>query len=198
MLERILDIENGKVSARELYKWLESKQDYTTWIKNRIEKYGFIENEDFTFHKFMERKTWKHDYIISLDMAKELSMIENNDKGKEARKYFIQCEKELQEIKLNNIKSITMIFTHRDKLKLTKQVLYPILDGMGVLKNKRAKVHDMLKREILGKYEDVKMVDKFDIEIFVEEYTRLAEIYKKNYPILFRNENQISFWMVIE
>ena len=96
---------NGKklVSARELYKFLESKRDFTTWIKDRINQYGFIDGEDFTLHKFVERKTWKHDYIISIDMAKELSMVEQNKKGREARKYFIECEKQL--IKISEPKS---------------------------------------------------------------------------------------------
>ncbi len=84
------------ISARELHMFLESKQDFTTWIKARIEKYGFIENEDFTLHKFMERKNVTHDYILKLDMAKEISMIENNEKGRMARKYFIECEKKLK------------------------------------------------------------------------------------------------------
>ena len=43
------------VNARELHAFLESKQDFSTWIKNRIEKYGFVENQDFVrFHKKME------------------------------------------------------------------------------------------------------------------------------------------------
>ena len=43
------------VSARDLHSFLESKQDFSTWIKNRIEKYGFVENQDFVrFHKKME------------------------------------------------------------------------------------------------------------------------------------------------
>lgn len=86
------------ISARELHDFLESKQDFTTWMKNRIDNYGFIEDEDFTLHKFIEGKVWKHDYVISIDMAKELSMVERNDKGKEARKYFIECEKKLKKI----------------------------------------------------------------------------------------------------
>lgn len=91
---------NGKklVSARDLHEFLESKQEFTNWIKNRIKQYGFVENEDFTIDKFIMRKTWKHDYIISIDMAKELSMVEQNAKGREARKYFIECEKQLKEI----------------------------------------------------------------------------------------------------
>lgn len=79
--------------------FLESKQDFSTWIKNRIEKYEFVENQDFvSLHKKMEREiggTVRIEYFVSLSMAKELAMVENNEKGKQARKYFIECEKQL-------------------------------------------------------------------------------------------------------
>lgn len=94
-LIRIKLNENGEniVSARELHEFLGSRQDFTTWLKSRIDKYGFVEDEDFTLHKKMVGKTWKHDYILKLDMAKELSMVEANEKGQLARKYFIEIEK---------------------------------------------------------------------------------------------------------
>jgi len=86
------------VNARELHTFLDSKQDFSTWIKARIDQYGFIENQDFTtIHKKMERQILI-DYHISIDMAKEISMVERNDKGKEARRYFIACEKKLNDI----------------------------------------------------------------------------------------------------
>ena len=88
------------VNARELHTFLESKQDFSTWIKNRIEKYEFVENADYLLHKFMEQTPsgakHKTDYYVSVGMAKELAMVENNDKGKEARRYFIECEKRLK------------------------------------------------------------------------------------------------------
>ena len=88
------------VNARELHAFLESKQDFSTWIKNRIEKYGFVENQDFIkLHKKMElSKTGQMgiEYYISLDMAKEVAMIENNEKGRDVRQYFIECEKQLK------------------------------------------------------------------------------------------------------
>ena len=91
------------INARDLHSFLESKQDFSTWIKNRIEKYDFIENQDFcSFHKKMEREiggTIRIEYAVSLDMAKELSMVENNEQGRLARRYFIECEKKLKEIK---------------------------------------------------------------------------------------------------
>ena len=90
------------VNARELHEFLESKQDFSTWIKNRINEYGFIENQDFAVsHKKMENPQGGRpaiEYHITLDMAKELSMVERNDKGKQARKYFIECEKKLREV----------------------------------------------------------------------------------------------------
>ncbi len=91
--------QNGEraVNARELHKFLESKQEFANWIKNRIKDYGFVENQDFevfdNFIKNSEGGRPAREYIISLDMAKELSMVERNEKGKLARLYFIEMEK---------------------------------------------------------------------------------------------------------
>jgi anti-repressor protein len=73
--------QDGKraVSARELHTFLESKQDFSNWIKNRIEKYGFIEGEDYeVFNKFIENLSGGRpqiEYALSIDCAKELSMV---------------------------------------------------------------------------------------------------------------------------
>lgn len=102
------------VSGRELHEFLEVGRDFTTWIKQRIEKYGFEENSDFTTiwndtktgdvgiyngnSNSMVKQGFSVDYILRLDMAKELSMVENNEKGKQARRYFIECENKLKGI----------------------------------------------------------------------------------------------------
>lgn len=93
------------VNARLIHEFLESKQDFSTWIKSRIEQFGFEENHDFVrLHKKMEgNNATLIDYFVSIDMAKELSMIERNEKGKQARKYFIECEKKLINAPLFNI-----------------------------------------------------------------------------------------------
>jgi len=79
------------VDARLLHSFLEVARDFSHWIKDRIEEYGFIENVDFLLAKFSEQKRRgghnKIDYHITLDMAKELSMVERNEKGKQARRY---------------------------------------------------------------------------------------------------------------
>jgi len=101
IMNELMKIENKSgeqlVSGRELWKFLESKQEFSNWIKNRIVKYDFIEDEDFTVDKFINGKATQKEYILKLDMAKELAMVEGNDKGKQARRYFIACEKKLKQ-----------------------------------------------------------------------------------------------------
>ena len=91
--------EINSADARELHAFLNSEQQYADWIKNRITQYGFIENQDYIVKTTYTGRRPRKEYFVTLDMAKELCMVENNDKGKEARRYFIKCEKELQAIK---------------------------------------------------------------------------------------------------
>jgi len=110
-MEEIIKIEerNGQqaVNARELHQFLESNQRFADWIKNRIEKYEFVENQDFeVFHNFMKNPNGGRptiEYALSLNMAKELCMVENNERGRQARRYFIECERKLKEQSTLNV-----------------------------------------------------------------------------------------------
>lgn len=96
-IKNIGNDEVNAVNARELHERLKNKRQFTDWIKQRIEQYDFIEGVDYLLHKFVKPENsglqGKDDYFISLDMARELSMVENNAQGKIARRYFIECEK---------------------------------------------------------------------------------------------------------
>lgn len=99
-LIKITTNDNGQqlVGARELYDFLEVKKDFTDWFKYRVGQYDFEEEKDFT--TILGKSTGgrpSKDYAITIEMAKELSMVESNEKGKEARKYFIKCEKKVKE-----------------------------------------------------------------------------------------------------
>ncbi len=84
-------------NARDLYQFLEVGKDFSTWIKNRIEQYGFIAGEDYSpvLGNRSDGKAGKGrtEYHLTLDMAKELAMVENNDKGRQIRRYFISLER---------------------------------------------------------------------------------------------------------
>ena len=85
------------INARELHQKLGSKYQFANWIQERIEKYGFVENQDFEVFKENLKNSKcgrpSKEYVLSLDMAKELCMIENNEQGRLFRKYFIEVEK---------------------------------------------------------------------------------------------------------
>lgn len=98
-LIRIGTSKGGKrtVNARELHEFLEVGKDFSTWIKGRILKYDFVENRDFIRVRSVPQNGGiVIDYHVTLDMAKELSMVERNEKGKQARQYFIECERRLK------------------------------------------------------------------------------------------------------
>ena len=93
------------VHARKLHEFLGVGRDYSSWLKTRIKSYSFTENEDFILihqnggikKQGGDRRSIEHH--ITLDMAKELAMVERNEKGREARRYFIDCEKQLKQEK---------------------------------------------------------------------------------------------------
>ena len=83
------------ISGRELHEKLEIETPFRIWFPRMCE-YGFSENIDYTPYIFVHPKNNQEtiDYILKLDMAKEISMIQRNEKGKQIRKYFIEVEKE--------------------------------------------------------------------------------------------------------
>lgn len=87
------------VDARELHLFLEVKRDFSNWIKDRIEKYGFEADRDFSpiLAKSISGRP-SIEYALTLDTAKELAMVENNEKGRQARRYFIEVEKKAMQL----------------------------------------------------------------------------------------------------
>ena len=92
------------IDSKLLHKKLEVASYHKDWIRRRIENYGFEEGIDYYLFDGSKMSTQKRegrggvshrkDYLLTFDMAKELSMLENNEIGKEARKYFIRIEKD--------------------------------------------------------------------------------------------------------
>lgn len=83
-----------KISGRELHMFLEVKTAYKDWFP-RMAEYGFIEGIDFCSN--LSESTGGRpatDHLMTVDMAKEISMLQRTEKGKEARQYFLQLEKE--------------------------------------------------------------------------------------------------------
>lgn len=94
LLKVTTDNERITLSARDLHEFLEIKTHFKDWFP-RMKEYGFEEGVDFC--SFLSESTGGRpatDYQITIDMAKEICMIQRSDKGKQARQYFLQLEKE--------------------------------------------------------------------------------------------------------
>ena len=170
---------NGKlqqtVSAKQLHHFLGVGRDFSTWIKGRVEQYGFIENDDYVVFDSPElvnqsiknkqinkRETVRGgdrrsiNYHLTLNMAKELAMIENNEKGRAIRKYFIRCEEHLKEI----APTIQKKALNRLKARLkVADYSRPMCDALTIQRlslGKETKPHhytnefDMINRIVLG------------------------------------------------
>lgn len=116
---------NQVVSARELHKFLEVETRFNDWI-SRMMNYGFVENVDYQVLLKNEYNLSggrpSTDYALTLDTAKEISMIQRSEKGKLARQYFIECEKRLREIVVSNQQPV---------LPLKNQLQLNILNSAG-------------------------------------------------------------------
>ena len=120
--------QNGEqlVSARELYDFLGyDKSQWSRWSnKNIVNEEYFTENQDYQSFDTMSNGNLTTDYIITIDVAKELSMMARTEKGKEARQYFINCEKKLKEIIQKPLSVEEMIINQAQSvIELKKEVL---------------------------------------------------------------------------
>tara|TARA_R110001592_G_C13052773_1_gene740303 strand:+ start:435 stop:1262 length:828 start_codon:yes stop_codon:yes gene_type:complete len=98
----ITGIPTKTASAKRLHDFLEIGRDFSTWIKSRIKQYGFESGINYLIESRSPisgsgNRGCQKDYFLTLDMAKELAMVERNEKGRQARRYFIECEKQLKE-----------------------------------------------------------------------------------------------------
>ena len=162
---KITTNEEGKqlVSARELHEFLEVKSRFNDWINNRIKKYDFVEKEDYiaiakTLVTAQGNASTYIDYAITIDMAKELSMVENNDKGRQARKYFIECEKKLKEQQqlqlpkdyLSALKALVASEEEKQKLQEENKIMLPKAEFYDAVTDSRDAIPMSQVAKVLG------------------------------------------------
>ncbi|ANZ70344.1 antA/AntB antirepressor family protein [Pediococcus claussenii] len=132
------------VDARDLHDFLEIGKDFSTWFKD-MTKYGFVEEKDFSP---ISGKSYggrnRKDFAITIDMAKELAMIQRTEKGKQAREYFIEVEKQFNSPEMMMARSLQ--FANQKMLDYQEQVQ--------IMKPKADYFDDLVERKLLTNFRD--------------------------------------------
>ena len=157
------------VSGRELHEFLEIRTKYKDWFRRMVE-YGFEEEIDFirvaqkrATNNLKNPVTTVIDHAISIDMAKEISMIQRTEKGKAARQYFINCEKKLKEVKkLSPMELMELQFKalkeQKEKIAQVENRVYKLEDDMPLFQIDCKEIQALVRKkgiEALGGYRSI-------------------------------------------
>lgn len=143
------------VYGSELHEVLEVKSNYRDWVKNRLNDCEAIEDEDYqSFAKNLAKGRPAHEHIIKLDIAKEMAMLERNEKGKQVRRYFIQVEKKYREAQKKPLTAIEQlqlqtqaILEVHAEIKAINEDLQQFKQDMPILGIEEDKVTSAVKRK---------------------------------------------------
>lgn len=179
-IEKSTKTGNPIVNARDLHEFLEVGKRFSTWLIEKLKKYDFLENVDYAriFFDINGRKistpkngksdseilkrVYRTEYALTLDCAKELSMVQNNEKGKQARRYFIEKEKEFTALKEALAKKPEMLYTMSEVAnilnlsdyygKIGRNALYGILESKKIVNEKNRALPKYVKKGYFTKY----------------------------------------------
>ena len=158
-----VDFENETVSARDLYESVNNgKERFSKWFERQLQ-YGFVEGEDYSnpFQKVRVQKEGNRnvereveDYNLSIDMAKQICMVQKTDKAKQVRQYLIQLEKAWNSPEAVMARALQMANNTIENLKLTIEEQRPLVEFANKVSNS-SNLIDMGKMAKLLKDENI-------------------------------------------
>jgi len=178
-LTEINGIQVNAVNAREIHTYLDVKTQFSTWIQRAIEKYDFIENNDYSILNIDNPNGGRDiiDYFVTIDMSKELCMLENNPKGKETRKYFISKEKQSHKV-----------LSVQEQIALIAQGHHEVDNRITVLE-KTKRLENWQERALTdAKNKKVYEIAQGNKELATTLHRKVWSIFKKNFHLPRYNE----------
>ncbi|HEB7579600.1 antA/AntB antirepressor family protein [Campylobacter coli] len=172
--------EINSVNAREIYKYIKITSNFAEWINRRINHYNFIENQDYIIELVYTKGRPRKEYYVTLDMAKELCMVENNEKGRQARRYFIECEKRLKNLEAEQMQKLAFrqSLGYKSQLKQQKEhyenkikaLKYDLENKKELsLKRKLSKEELLELRKILARDYGILCIKEWEFEFLAEK-----------------------------
>ncbi|EPC9498429.1 antA/AntB antirepressor family protein [Campylobacter coli] len=181
--------EINSVNAREIYKYIKITSNFAEWINRRINHYNFIENQDYIIELVYTKGRPRKEYYVTLDMAKELCMVENNEKGRQARRYFIECEKRLKNLEQKQTQARFKSLSD-ENLRLNSLNHHQKLGYKSQLKQQKEHYENEIKAL---KYDlEHKKELSFKRKLSKEELLELRKILARDYGILCIKEWEMS------
>ncbi|HED6768968.1 TPA: antA/AntB antirepressor family protein [Campylobacter jejuni] len=202
---KTIGAEINSVNAREIYKIINSEQEFANWIKNRISHYNFIENQDYIIELVYTKGRPRKEYYVTLDMAKELCMIENNEKGRQSRRYFIECEKRLKNLEAEQMQKLafrqslgykSQLAQQKEKYENKIKALKYDLENKKELsfKRKLSKEELLELRKILAKDYDIVCFKEWEMSLFAEKIGK-DTVFE---AVLNKLEKELKYWQNYE
>ncbi|ECZ2990399.1 phage antirepressor Ant [Campylobacter coli] len=192
---------NNQILARDLYFFIDAKRQFANWINERIENYDFIEKQDYIIELVYTKGRPRKEYYITLDMAKELCMVENNEKGRQARRYFIECEKRLKNLEAKQMQKLAFrqSLGYKSQLKQQKEkyenkikALQYDLEHKNELSFKRKlSQKELLElRKILAKDYNMVCFKEWEMSLFAEKIGK-DTVFE---AVLNKLEKELKYW----
>ncbi|EMF7817900.1 antA/AntB antirepressor family protein [Campylobacter coli] len=199
--DKTIGAEINSANAREIFYYLNSLQDYSNWIKNRINQYDFIENQDYIIELVYTKGRPRKEYYVTLDMAKELCMVENNEKGRQARRYFIECEKRLKNLEQEKMQKLAFnqSLGYKSQLKQQKEhyenkikaLQYDLEHKKELSFKRKLSEKELLElRKILAKDYDIVCFKEWEMSLVAEKIGK-DTVFE---AVLNKLEKELKYW----
>ncbi|EDP5316353.1 phage antirepressor Ant [Campylobacter jejuni] len=193
--------EINSVNAREIYKIINSEQEFANWIKNRISHYSFIENQEYIIELVYTKGRPRKEYYVTLGIAKELCMVENNEKGRQARRYFIECEKRLKNLEQEKMQKLAFhqSLGYKSQLKQQKEkyenkikaLKYDLEKKKQLSFKRKLSEKELLElRKILAKDYDIVCFKEWEMSLFAEKIGKNSAFE----AVLNKLEKELNYW----
>ncbi|MGI7189788.1 antA/AntB antirepressor family protein [Campylobacter coli] len=203
--DKTIGAEINSANAREIFQFLNSEQEYANWIKNRISHYNFIENQDYIIELVYTKGRPRKEYYVTLDMAKELCMVENNEKGRQARRYFIECEKRLKNLEQEKMQKLAFrqSLGYKSQLKQQKEhyenkikaLQYDLEHKKELSFKRKLSEKELLElRKILAKDYDIVCFKEWEMSLVAEKIGK-DTVFE---AVLNKLEKELKYWQNYE
>ena len=188
-------------NVKFLFDFLEIDTKFSDWINRRINHYDFIKNQDYIIKEVFTGRRPRKEYYVTLDMAKELCMVENNEKGRQARRYFIDCEKRLKNLEQEQMQKLAFhqSLGYKSQLKQQKEhyenkikaLKYDLEKKKQLSFKRKLSQKELLElRKILASDYGILCIKEWKMSLFAEKIGK-DEVFQ---AVLNKLEKELDYW----